>query len=89
VSETVHFSVSDVREPVGVGAGSFAMAANDVRACTIPTAPPEKFRAAIVSDGTLALYVPGKPQLDLTPEQARELYVFMQRMGYAAWPTAA
>jgi hypothetical protein len=83
VSETVAFSTA------GLEVGSFALAANDVRAGILLTPPPGKFDAGVMMDGSLEIRAPGKAQLSLSPEQARELYQFMQRMGYAAWPTAA
>jgi len=69
--------------------GGIAVAANDVRAGMLLNVPAEKFLAAILSDGSLELRLPGRGVVPLTTEEARELYQFMQRMGYAAWPKAA
>lgn len=50
---------------------------------------PERFLAGVMSDGSLYLSVPGNTPMSLTPDQGRELFEFLRKMGYAAWPTAA
>lgn len=50
---------------------------------------PKRFLAGVMSDGSLYLSVPGNAPMSLTPDQGRELFEFLRKMGYAAWPTAA
>lgn len=46
----------------------------------------ERFLAGVLSDGSLHLRIPGRPPVDLPPEDARTLYEFLKTHGYAAWP---
>jgi len=90
-SETARLWVGNIE--IGGGGAMLGFNAGQISQIAPPApandAAAERFLAGVMSDGSLEIRVPGQPQCDLTPEQARELYQFLRAVGYAAWPTAA